>query len=819
MDVCVKAIIFGWFSFIYTALNSFSMIKNSLKTRIETGFGRLGYAISRHPLRWLLGYVLIIALLASQLVHLRTDTSIEGFLAKDSPALTKYDEFKATFGRDEMFIIDIEVDDVFQQDFVDKLRSFHQQLEDEVPYLASVDSLINARHTWGDEDSLIIEDLLPYELPTDPVELDTLKSYTYDNPNYQRFLFSPDGKLISVVVKLEAFLYETDSNGEVISHYLEDHHQREAMNAIYRIMDQHRGVLSDTITVAGSLPVSLLLAEIVKDDFAVFSSIAIILIALVLFVIFRRASGVLMPMVTIILGVVATISMMAILDSPIQMTTSILPSFLLAVCVGDSIHLLSIFYRQYDIGKNKVQALVGAMEHTGLAMFFTSITTAAGLASFSFSELLPVSALGTFGAIGSMLAFLLTIFVLPCLICLFPIRHKTIRSSKQSRLQKVLYWCANVSTAHPKRIVIIGLILFAGSIYVASTHMYFGHAPLTWLPKNEPSLQALLKHEKHMGASMALEVMFDTGKEGGVNNPAFLSKLDAIMRTLESIEDDNYNIAKTISVTDIVKESNRALHGNDQAAYSIPNDAKLISQELFLVELDEPDDLFTLIDRKYQTARLTLLIPWIDAIHYTDILTNLQSYLEEQVGDLTESITITGVAAVLGSTFAEMIYSTAQSYTVAAGVISIMMILLVSSVKLGLLSMLPSLLPICMVLALLSLTGYPMDMFNMLIGSIAIGLTVDDNVHFIHGFKRVYGQTGNPAYAIEQTLTSSGRAMLVTSIVLSIGFLIYTQSELTNMIGFGILTALCICLALMATFLFAPALMMLCNKTYQPAKS
>ena len=100
----------------------------------------------------------------------------------------------------------------------------------------------------------------------------------------------------------------------------------------------------------------------------------------------------------------------------------------------------------------------------------------------------------------------------------------------------------------------------------------------------------------------------------------------------------------------------------------------------------------------------------------------------------------------------------------------------------------------------------------MLIGSIAIGLTVDDNVHFIHGFRRNFAITGDARLAIRDTLLSTGRAMFVTSIVLSFGFLIYTQSTLNNMVGFGVLTALCISLALVASFLLAPAFMMLLNK-------
>lgn len=107
--------------------------KNNWKARVELGFGRLGLAMANRPWLWLIGCIIVIGAMASQLANIRQDTSIEGFLAEGAIELEQYNDFKDMFGRDEVFIISIEVDDIFTQDFVDKLRALHQQLEDEVP--------------------------------------------------------------------------------------------------------------------------------------------------------------------------------------------------------------------------------------------------------------------------------------------------------------------------------------------------------------------------------------------------------------------------------------------------------------------------------------------------------------------------------------------------------------------------------------------------------------------------------------------------------------------------------------------------------------
>lgn len=787
--------------------------KNNWKVRIERGFGNLAFVIHKHPAIWLISCVLAIGLVASQLTKIRQDTSIEGFLEKGATALVNYDQFKDTFGRDEVFLINIEVEDFYKQDFVDKLRALHYQLEDEVPYVKTVDSLINARHTYGADDTLFIEELLPKTLPTDPDELQALKDYTYDNPNYVDFLISRDRHMLAIALRLEAFLYEKDEQGNVQARYLEESHLLEALDKIEEIVDQHRGILSDDIRLAGSMPISLMLGKIMERDFAVFTGLANLLIAIVLFIIFRRWSGVLMPLVVMALGIVVTISLMAFMDTPLQISTSILPSFLLAVCVGDSIHLLTIFYRHYDAGEEKVRALSNALEHTGLAIFFTSITTAAGLASFSTSELSPVSALGTYGALGSMVAFLLTILILPCLILVLPLKRRPLVVERHTALQSVLSWCARISTTYPKLIVGIGSAIFIVSAGIASQSQ-FSHHPLMWLPDGAPALEALKKHEDRMGSSLAIEVVFDTGIDRGVLDHNFMQALAKAQKEIETWETENYKVVKTISIANIVKETNRALHDNNEDFFTIPDDSALISQELFLVELDEPDDLYSVIDRDYRKARMTLMIPWIDAIYGRELIARLKVYLNENLAPHTSEIVVTGVTAVLGATFAEMLFSTAESYGIAAIAITFMMIFLIGSVKLGLLSMIPSLLPILIVLSVIRLMGIHLDMLTMLIGSIAIGLTVDDNVHFMHGFRRLYLKTGDPIYAIEKTLLTTGRAMLITSIVLSIGFFIYTQSEMKNMIGFGLMTAVCILLALLATFLLAPALMVISNKTW-----
>ncbi len=295
--------------------------KSNWKANVEQNFGQLSLFISRHPWSCLLLCLVIVAGMASQLVHLKQDTSLEGYLKSGDPDIAIYNEFKDVFGKDEVFIITVAVDDFFNQDFIDKFRNLHEDLEQQVPYLQRVDSLINARYTYGDDDTMYIEDLLPETLPEDPQAYDKLKSYIYNSDTYKNWLISEDRSMLVITVRLSAFIFEENANGDLEQKYIEDAHLEEAMATIEQLIEKHRGMLSDDIRLAGSIPMAVKLSAVTKRDFIVFTALAIVLIGAVLFIIFRRWSGVFMPLTVMLFGVIITISLMAIQGSPMQVAS------------------------------------------------------------------------------------------------------------------------------------------------------------------------------------------------------------------------------------------------------------------------------------------------------------------------------------------------------------------------------------------------------------------------------------------------------------------------------------------------------------------
>lgn len=233
-----------------------------------------------------------------------------------------------------------------------------------------------------------------------------------------------------------------------------------------------------------------------------------------------------------------------------------------------------------------------------------------------------------------------------------------------------------------------------------------------------------------------------------------------------------------------------------------------MAQELFLFESSGSDDLEDVVDRQYRNARFTMKLPALDAVEYSRFVIAMEKRFQEVLGSGVE-VAATGIVALLFKTISAMIYSMANSYVIAMVVISILMILLLGNVRIGLMSMAPNLAPIIVTLGMMGWVGIPLDAFTLLIGSITIGLVVDDTIHIMDNFKACFDQDGDVARSLHHTLKTTGRAVLCTSIILSSGFLIYICSSMKNLVYFGTLTTFAIMAALLSDVLLLPALMKL----------
>lgn len=796
----------------------------NIRNRIDLYFARWGHFVYRNPWKIILACLLVVAGMSSQLPKMVVDTSTEGFMQPDDPLRVRYDEFRYQFGRDEriMIIVESGKGDIFTLDFLNKLKTFHEDLEANTPKLEKITSLINARLTRGENDELIVGDFLE-DFPQNDTELQQVKQRALSNELYINQFLSPDGRYAILMIQNDAYSsvgQEEDLLGgfdntteptkidrEHHPPFLSGEENTEIVNAVEKIAAKYNGD-GFHIHFAGTPHMVDRLTRILMQDMSKFMIYSILIITGLLLFAYRRLVMIFAPMGVALLSVMTTMGTMATLNIPMTSAGQIMPSFLITVGIGNAIHIFALFFQYLNQGESREDALAHALQHSGLAIVMTGLTTMAGLVSFATSNVKPVADFGIITPIGVLNALLASMVLLPAIIAVLPLKPGELeRKHEHTFNQRVLQFCGRISTAHPWKVFTTWMLIVAGSLYFAM-QMLLSHDPVKWFPAGDPFRTTTELINTDLGGGMFLEVMVDTGKENGLHDPELLKRMDEVHEYAASVKQGDLTIGKTISMVNIVKEIHQALHNNDPAYYAIPETQELVSQELLLFENSGSEDLQELVDTRFSKARMTMKLPFIDAVNFPAFEEELHPNIQRIIGDKA-TVTITGLMGMMGQTIFNLLTSMASSYGSAIVMITLMMILFMGSLRLGLLAMIANLTPIIMTLALMVLCGFPLDAFTLLIGSIGLGLAVDDTLHFMNNFTRYLHESHDPEYAVTKTLSTAGEAMFFTSVTLAAGFAVYAFATMNNLVTFGLLTAFCVAMAFLADITLNPAIMYL----------
>jgi len=793
----------------------------SLRNRIDRAFEIWARGVYVHRYATLILSLIAVAALASLLPGIRSENSAESYLHGDDPASVKYEEFQRQFGQDDRVLIAVESDAIFGLPFLEKLRSFHSELEESLPHLHEVTSLLNARQTRGEGDLLIVEDLLE-EWPRSDEDLVRLRERVFTNPLYLDNLISRDGLLTTLTIELVTYteaggdddvLAGFDQPGEeargeeIESPLLSEEEKAELIEALWPLVDRYQA--SDfRLYVVGGVVISREVTTRMTEDVGVHVSTTAVAIAIFLLLLFRRASGVIYPMLVVAAAMTANIGAMVWLDIPFSIILGMLPIFTMCIGVCNVVHVLVLVYQRLAEGANREDALVYAFGHAGLSIVMASLTTAAGMLSFLSAELAPIRHLGVTAPIGVLFAFVFTMTLLPALIGIIPLRARArwAPTGGGGWTQSFLVWVGNGAVRNYKRILLVGLLCFALT-GIGLAHVRFAHKPLDWFPADNPIRIAVERIDRDLRGGTTAEVVIDTGRENGMQEPAVLKRIEASMREVESVEHGALFVGKAMSLVDILEETHQALNGNDPVFRRVPDDPALAAQELLLFENSGSDDIETFTDSQFRLGRVTLRVPIADAMLYGPFLDKVESVFSRHLGAEAD-FHVTGRSTLRGRTFSALVNSMVKSYAVALVVITPLMMMMIGNVRLGLISMVPNLLPVLLTLSAMGLMDVPLDASSIMIGSIIIGLAVDDTIHFLRRVQRELEICGELRGAVEETMRTTGSALFFTSLVLATGFgVMGSMGSMKNTVYFGYFTSLGIAVAFIANVTLTPALL------------
>jgi len=746
---------------------------------------KFGEFILKNRIILVTAIIIISVLFFIYLPELKMEDNERTWFSKEDPTLKNYDELKKTFIGAEFAVVAYKSDNPFSESEITYLSRLSRELK-KVPYINNVISLTTADDITGTSEGLEIKPLVG-RTPLSAEEISQLKQRINLNPFFKGNLISDDAGTVGIALSFE--IPDKKRTGD---------YSQKITESIKDILSKEHKRTGRKFYLGGGPTTDAELGIIMEKDMSKFFPLSMLIVAVMLFLIFRRLPHILFPLITVLLALVWTLGLKGMLHSPITPVSTTLLALILVIGIADSIHIISYYGLSLNRIGDRKKAILETYQRVGKPCLFTSITTAVGFSSLSFSSIPAIRNLGISAGFGIMSAFILSMILVPLGMLLSKTRPETKAKEEHRLIQNMLKRTGEFNLKYPGPILIVSIlvILVMGA---GIPRIYVEGSLREYVKKNTPLRKGAEFMDKKLGGTSSTEVII-RGKPDDFENPATLKKIE----NLQKLVKDSPGVTGSFSMVDYIKLINRALHDNDKRYFDIPAKRETIAQSLLLYEMSGGEGIGHYVTINYDTARISVRTKQTSTKERKALLDKIKRYTDKNFNDFT--VKITGWNVLLDKVTSRIVLTQIKSLGSAFLVILGLMMLLFGF-KGGLVSMLPNIFPIVFVLGLMGWAGFHLDVGTAIVASIAIGIVVDDTIHFFSHFRQEFNITGNRELAMKNALRNVGGAICFTSLMIVAGFSVFLLSEMSILAAFGILSIVAIITALLGDLFIGPVLL------------
>jgi uncharacterized protein len=761
-------------------------------------------------------------------MNVEQDASYEAYFDEHDTTFQAYEAYRDDFGSDEVAYIGFEVPGVdhgpWNVGAMQTLVSLTEALEDEVPFVYSVTSLANAELTIGSEEGVDISKLRD-RMPLSQEELLRLRDVYLTKQMLVGGIINTDGNFGAIIIKMDRS--SPDPPEDLVwdpekGYDLENMYPQVTDAAISEILSRPE-YEEFVFFTSGDVPLNAYYNRILLVEPAQLLLISLAVVSLILLVSFRSLVSVVTPAIVLVLTMLATLALMSLLGFKIDMSFMSAPTLLMAIGVAHSVHILSEFSGRFREVGDRRRALVETVGLVGVPCLLTAVTTAVGFASMSFVPIKSLSHSAIYQSFGVLAAFGLSLTLLMSLLSFdwsWLWRKARARWSSEAEstdsgqdrgddasmkggaiIRSMLVWVGQFNIDHRNALIVI-FTFFIIVLGVGATRVSIDSNWLDDFWEDAPIRRDTVRVDDEMGGTTNIIYLFDGGEEDSIKEPSVLREIDRL-QILAS--EEAWLVRKTYSIVDIVKDFNRSFHADDPAYYRIPDTRQEVAQYLLLYESSGGEEAEEYVSSDYRHANLELRLRLAPTRETAKLVAKLDASLAANPLE-SSTLTLTGIGALWLKLMDYIMTSQLMGFTIAFVVITLMMIGIFKSIKIGLISMIPNLAPVFLALGAMGWLGISLDYNKVTIAAIALGISVDDTIHLMTRFHHEFGIHRNYEKALRGALEEVGRALVITSIALVLAFLVLTVSEMRSEALYGILLSSAIVTALIADFFFMPAL-------------
>ena len=747
---------------------------------------RLIVLILKFPRILLMSIAVITIVFAFSIMNLTVEADITKAIPSDLPESVYLDRVNELFPKQEFFIIGLISDPLFTVTNIQKLAVLTERFS-RIEGAGSVLSPVNLDIITAREDGIEVTQILP-DLPETEEEVASFRHEITTNRLYKGTFISPDETAALILIQIK--------EGE----------KREAMlQEIKQVIDE---VQSDgeTYRIAGEGATLSEVKNIITDDLMILSPLVILVILSILFVSFRNIRGVVLPVLTVVISVVWTLGIMSVLNIPLSIMTTVVPTILIAIGSAYGIHIINRFMLVDSHEKDTlIRETIG---HTGLAVLMAGLTTIAGFLSFLSSDIGMIREFGIFTAIGVLCALVFSLTFIPALLYVLPLpRHKrTSFRSDESRPGHLGHALASLARAVERHTgLVLLLVILSASVSVAGvTRLRVESDLVQMFGKNSKVMQDNEFFNTYFSGTMTMQVVFESEEADRMKDPEVLTAMQDLQAYAETFE----FVGSSQSLADIIEEMHFVMSGNSGEHNLLPESRKLVSQYLLLYSLTGDDKTIeNLVNYNYSAANLTLFMKSSNLTKMLNFEKDIEHYIHKNINLNGITSTPTGRITAMSVLSNLIVKSQLLSITVSLLLVLLITSTLLRSFILGMISTIPILITLLVNFGLMGYFDLPLDMATVLIASVAIGIGIDYSIHYITHYISERAK-GNPiSLSVRHSHQTTGKAIVYNALSVAAGFLVLIFSSLASIGILGMMIALTMAVASFGSLTIIPAIL------------
>lgn len=729
--------------------------------------------------------VLAILLLLPLLVFNKTvfNNAVDIYFSPDDPVMVTEYTARNYFPTDKVIVLMFEGDALYNDDFLTTFDSLGKQIKS-LEEIKNVISVTTQDHISGSEDGFSIAPVLEIERLQE-LDISERPAIMLADRFAHGALIAEDESALSMIVVPE----KTENSVQ----------REQLLNKVKREIS-NSGLQDYLVATAGDVPLDVAQLRSMVRDNLVFIPLTTITGLIMVWLLVRRVLAVIIS--AAVIGAVAsfTMALYIIFGQPFTLITSITSPLLAALSTAALVHVFNsvqYFSQRGLIGEKRIQATI---KEVYKPILFTSLTTAAGLSSLGVSHIVPIAAFGLITASGVILMFFLVIYAAPQILIRWDHSDWPPKMRVFLWMDSAVRMLTHTGIRHPIIVITISaFLLMLGSPYIMDI-------------KVETNMQKFFAEDHHYPVSvqridntlvgtLPVSVLLEAQNMDDFKRPEYLKSI----RKFHDWAVSQKEIDKATSVVDFIEEMHWGFNEEDDGYRKIPDDKNLISQYMLIYD---SDSIYDFVDHDFKTSIIKLNMNEHRAQEIGRVLKKINAYLDDNLIDEMKW-EIVGVGKQFSAMERLLVNGQIQSLGGALVIIFILMLILWRSFGQSALCMIPNLSPIALIFICMGIFGIWLDMATAMIASVAVGIAVDDTIHIFHGFITRVKAGVRPTTAIIKTNRLAGRAVMTTTIILTVQFIIVVTSQFLPTYNFGRLTALGLVTALVFDLLLLPALLML----------